>query len=177
MLLPEVINYLLSLEGFTNSPVRQGAFQTIINPFPPNTTVSFSVRPPDGTYAHLSWINVFGSEMIPNAFSGFVQQYGSRPFSGIITAKMLEYGVPHLVVVTDQQPTEISVTNNTALNQYFEAGGLFLAIASEPDLQIVIDALRRLHTSSKLEALTQESNALLSKIAGSSLTPALRGGA
>lgn len=145
MILPEIVSRLLSLENFTNAPVRQGGLQVIINPFPPNTMVTYTVRPLEGNYAQLGWITSFGSNMVPDAFTGVFQQYGSRPFSGRITQRMLDDGAPYFIMVTNTQPTELYITNTTNVNQYFETLAFFLMISSENDLQIVNSALRQMN--------------------------------
>ena len=171
MILPDIINYLLSLEGFSGAPARQGGFQVIINPFPPNTTISYAIQPAAGIYGQLGWTALFGAQMVANAFTGVIQQSGGSTFSGVITQELINDGISYLALVTRAQPTQLRVTNNTPLNQYYEMSGYYLLIPAEADLNIINKALLRLQNMGTAEKLLQEANRLLSVLAKHDGTP------
>jgi len=172
MIFPELIAYLLTLkypgseEERMNWVCYRGAFQQIIPLMPPNTTMSFKAGPLHGTYAWLHYSIRIGTDVLPNAFTGTVSQYGTTPYTGRITQRMRDDPMEFLLLVTEQQPTYMSFSNISPLAQRFEGYGDFIIIPTPQDLAVIMDALRRLHTSQESEELQRQANRLLSKLAG-----------
>ena len=161
-MLPEIVNYLLTLErpggGWL---VYRGGYQVIIPAVPPNTEVSYTVTPLNA-FAWLGWATRFGTDMVPNAFTGYIHQYGTTSYTGTLTQRIRDDAFDYFIVVTESQPTIVSVTNVTALNQRCEVIGDFLVISNEDDWELCLEALRRIYTSVKSERLAEEANRLLS---------------
>lgn len=162
-MLPNVIEYLLTQQrpggGWL---VYRGGLQVVIPVFPPGATVNYAVTPLADVYAQLGWATRFGTDMVPNSFFASCQQYGSRVFSGIVSQRVIADSIDYFIMVTDSEPTLLSITNTSPLNQYCEVIGDFLVIGSDDDYAKVLEALARLGTSSKSEALAEEANRFLS---------------
>lgn len=165
-MLPSIVEYLLSLPrpggGWL---VHRGGLQVIIPAFPPNTTITYIVTPLADAYAQLGWATRFGTTMVPNAFTGFVQQWGSRLYTGTLSQRIISDVVDYFIVVTLAEPTYLYISNASPLNQYCEVIGDFLVISSEEDYALILDALSRVYTSAKSEQLAQEANKLLTRLA------------
>ena len=176
-MLPEIINYLLTLTYPDSDPTRlqpvcyMGANQFIIPLFPPGQTLSFVGRPLHGVYAWITYSIKLSSEIVPNAFSVSVMQYGSIPYSGIATQQVLDHPYYHFVLVTAQEPYSTSMTNLSPLVQRYEVYGEYVVVPTSADMLIISDALRRLYTSKVSESLLQQAAELLGVIAGQPLVP------
>lgn len=176
-MVPDVINYLLSLKypsselGRTNWVCYRGGTQVIIPLFPPGTTINFTARPLNGVYAWFGYATRFGADMVPDAFTGTVAQYGTTPYSGTLSQINRDDPLEYFVLVTEQEPTYFSLTNISPLTQRFEILGDFIVIPSPTDLKTVMDALRRLHTSSESENLLQQAVYLLGVLSGQPQEP------
>ena len=172
MIFPEIISFLLSLKYPGSESERmnwvcyRGAGQLIIPMMPPGTTISYTAQPLHGAYAWLYYSTRVGTDVLPNAFTGTINQYGTTPFTGLITQRMRDDPFEFLLLVTEQEPIHTSLTNISPLGQRFESYGDLLVIPTPQDLAVVIDALRRLHTSKELEELQRHGNELLGKLAG-----------
>ncbi len=167
---PDIINYLLTLRypgaetGRMNLVCYRGVIQTIIPLMPPNTTVNFTFRPLQGVYAFMCWATRPGTDVVPNVFSGTIQQYGSFVWDGVVTQRAKDDPAEYFSLVTEQEPAALSITNLSPLAQRWEAIADFIVIPTPQDLVTVLDALRRLHTSQKSEELLQQANDLLRTI-------------
>jgi len=176
-MLPEIINYLLTLRHPDSDPKRLqpicylGAYQLVIPLFPPGQTMNLVGRPLHGVYAWLSYTAKASPEMVPNMFSASGTQYGTFTYSGILTQCFLLASQEHLVLITDQEPSTASVTNISPLAQRYEAYGEYVVIPTPEDMEIISDALRRLHTSKVSESLLQQAANLLGVIAGQPQEP------
>lgn len=167
MITPDIINYLLSLRypssdvGRGNSICYMGGYQLRAPLVAPGATVSLTARPLAGVFAWLGWRLMFGSDTVPNAFTGIFHQYGTTPYSGPVSGRVLEDGWQVFNFVTEQEPTYMAITNVSPITQRWEVIGLFITIPTPQDMAVVIDALRRLHTSEKTEELLQQAVNLL----------------
>lgn len=177
MIFPEVINYLLTLrypgseEGKLNWVCYRGVVQTVAPLVPPGVTLNYTFRPLYGSYAWLVWSTRCGTDVVPNAFSGTIQQYGSTPWSGIATQRGLTDPAEYFAVVTEQEPGYVSVTNLSPVVQHWEALADFIVIPTVQDLKTILDALRRLHTSTESEQLLQQAVYLLGLLSGQPQEP------
>ncbi len=177
MIVPEIISFLLSLKYPGSESERmnwvcyRGANQLIIPMMPPDTTISYTARPLHGSYAWLYYSTRMGTDILPNVFTGTVNQYGTTPYSGLITQRMRDDPLEFLLLVTEQQPIYMSVSNISPLAQRFESYGDFIVIPTQQDLAVVIDALRRLNTSKELEGLVRQANYLLGLLSGQPQEP------
>ena len=165
MIFPDIINYLLTLRypgsenGKQNWVCYHGMAQVIVPIIQPGQTINYTERPLQGVYAWIGYAIKFGSDIPPDVLTGMVQQYGSTPYSGIITQALRDNEIEGFLVVTEQEPTYLSVTNISPLAQRGETLGSFLVVPTSQDMITIFDALRRLHTS-------QETEQLLQRIAG-----------
>ncbi len=156
------IEYLLSIvKPDGGSLVAQEANQILIPVFPPNTTISYTARPIPGDYGRIFYGIRFGASMVPNAFTGYVQLWGTRYVEGTFTSTVLDTEIQGFVWVTQAQPSFVYLTNVTGLNQLFELLNLSIRVTSEEDYDTVIEALRHMATSEKAEQLALEANQLL----------------
>ena len=177
MYFPEVINYLLTLRypgsetGKTNWVCYRGGWQVIIPLVPAGTTVPYTIRPLNGVYGWLGYATRFGTDIVPNSFTASVHQYGSSPYSGLLSQRIRDDALEYFILVTEQEPTYLSVTNISPLAQRGEAFGDFLVIPSPQDLVTITDALRRLQTSSESEQLLRQAVYLLGILSGQPLEP------
>ena len=177
MIFPEIIAYLLTLKypggelERMNWVCYRGAGQLIIPMMPPGTTISYTAQPLHGSYAWLYYSTRIGTDVLPNVFTGTINQYGTTPYTGLVTQRMRDDPYEFLLLVTDQEPIYLSVTNRSPLAQRFESYGDYIVIPTPQDLKVVIDALRRMHTSEESERLQRHGNDLLSKLAGEPLEP------
>ena len=176
-MIPEIINYLLTLTYPDSDPRRlqpicyMGAYQLIIPVFPPGQTINLVGGPLHGVYAWLDFNLQFGSDMVPNVFAASGSQYGSTTYSGVLTQRFLNESHLHFVLVTDQEPSTASISNISPLAQRYDAYGEYLVISSPQDMEVISDALRRLHTSQESERLLQQADYLLGILSGQPSEP------
>ena len=164
-MLPSLIDYLLTIRRPSGGWMTyQGAVQLVIPNFPPQTTLSYTVVPLAGTYAQIAWSLRFGNDMVPDAFSGYIQQGGSKAYTGLITQRLIDYGSNVMAVVTNAEPTLAYLTNTTALVQRYETIGQFLVVNTEQDLATLLDALLHWGSTLKSEELTIQTNLLLRQL-------------
>ncbi len=177
MIIPEVINFLLTLRypgsesGRQNWVCYRSGHQTFVPVFPPNTTVKYTVTPLHGVYAWLAWASRFGDDMVPNTFTGTIVFYGTKPLSAMLTSRIRNDPFEYLTLITEQEPMEITMSNISPLAQRAEINSDYLVIPSPQDLVTIVDALRRLHTSEKSENLLQQADYLLGILANQPVEP------
>ena len=177
MIFPEVINYLLTLRYPGSESDRQNwvcyrsGYQVIIPVVPPGATIAYTVQPLHGVYAWLGWSTRFGTDMVPNVFTGTIRQYGTIPVNGVLSQRMRDDAIEYFILVTEQEPTHITVSNISPLGQRLEVLGDMIVIPTPKDLATITDALRRLHTSARSEQLQQEAAYSLSVLSGQPLEP------
>jgi len=143
-----------------------GGYQLRVPVLAPGASINYTARPLQGVFAWLGWRLMFGKETIPNAFIGTFSQYGTTPYSGPVSGRILDEGWQVFNLVTEQEPTYMSVTNISPLGQTWEVIGLFITIPTPQDMVTVSDALRRLQTSTKSEELLQQAVNLLGVLSG-----------
>jgi len=177
MIFPEIINYLLTLRYPSSAQERQnwvcyrGFIQYLVPLILPGQTIPYTVKPLHGIYAWLGYDIRFASDMVPNTFTGTISQFGSRPFSGQVTQVVRDNNIEGFVMTTEQEPMYMSVTNISPLAQRGEMIGTALMISSPQDLATILDALRRLHTSTESEQLLQQAVYLLGILSGQPQEP------
>lgn len=177
MRLPEVISYLLTLKYPGSESARAnwvcylGTSQIVIPLVPPGRNIAYTLKPLHGSFAWICFSTRFSSETVPNTFSGTISQFGSTPYSGVFTQRYRDDDLDYLAVVTEQEPVYITINNISPLNQRGESLTHMLVVTSSQDLDTVMDALRRLHTTTKAEELLQQAAYLLGKLAGQPQEP------
>lgn len=177
MLFPEIINYLLTVRypgsetGKMNWVCYRGGLQVIIPNVPAGMTIPFTIRPLHGSYAWLGYVTSFGTDIVPNTFTGSVNQYGTTPYSGVLTQRLRDDSGEYFILTTEQEPTYLSITNNSPVGQRCECIGNFLVIPTLQDMVTIADALRRLHTSEVSERLLQQAVYLLGILSGQPQEP------
>lgn len=145
--------------------------QILVPVFPPNMSAKFESRPIGGDFAQIIFAVMFGSNMVPDAFEGYVELWGTRQYSGVFTASVLALEFQGFAWVTQANPALIYITNVTGLNQIFELIWTSVRITTEDDYNVVIDILNHMATSTKSEQLAVEANQLLTTIAGGPAAP------
>lgn len=179
MYFPEVIAYLLTLRYPGAEPGKEdegwvcyrGGYQVVIPFVPAGMTVPYTVRPVDGSAAWLGYTTRFGTDMVPDSFTGTISQHGTTPYSGILTPRTRDDAFEYFILVTEREPTHLSITNVSPLAERAEVIGDFIVIPSPEDLVTVTDALRRLHTSEVSEQLLQQAAHLLGLLSGQPQVP------
>lgn len=177
MILPEIINYILTLRytgtesGRTSFVCYEGFIQVRIPMFPAGLNLVYTVRPDAGIFALLGYRRLIGTDMVPDAFSSTIHQYGARPFSGIITQISRDMEHPGFMLITERDPLVITVNNISPLSQKAEMMGHVVIIGTEYDLAEITDALRRLHTTTRSEQLLQQAVNLLGVLTGAPPQP------
>lgn len=151
--------------------VSQEATQILIPVFPPNTTLSFTAGPLAGDYGQIVYALGFGHNMVPNAFTGYVQIWGTRQITGTFTATTLLTEFQSFAWVTRAEPVLIYLTNVSGLNQVCEVANASLRIATEEDYDAVIEELKHMATSQEAEKLMREANQLLAVLTGGAPSP------
>ena len=175
--MPHIINYILTLRypGSTSDRMDwvcyRSGFQIIIPFFPPRTTINFTIEPLNGVYAWLGYALTLGSDLVPNAFSTSLTQYGTLPFTGVVTRVFEDGPIPVYIFVTAQEPSYVTITNRSSMGQRFELNGSHIVIPSPDDLKVVMEGLRRLETSRESEQLLQQAVILLGKLAKEEVKP------
>ncbi len=164
-MLTDIFTFLLTLEKSPNeSLVTLGASQTEIAAFPPNTAVTLTVTPGEGEFAYIMHYTNFDPAMVPRAFQAFGQQLGARVYDAIVNAWLTQNHVDTYIVITKQQGTLARIQNLTPLNQYYSGIVFWLVVKTAEDYQLVREALRRLHTSTRSEELATQANKLLAQL-------------
>ena len=177
MFFPDIINYLLTLRypgseiGRQNWVCYKGAVQIIVPLGRPGATASYSLRPLHGVYAWLAYLGKFGTDMVPNSLSGTISQYGTTPYSGVLSQRVRDDAFEYFILVTEQEPTYLSITNLSSLAARGEIIHEFLVIPTPQDLVTILDALRRLHTSTESEQLLRQAVYLLEVLSGKPQKP------
>ena len=176
MIFPEIVNYILTLRypgsetGKMNWVCYSGLIQTLIPIFPAGATVNFIFKPLYGHHAWLTYVSKPSMDAVPDAFSGSIMQYGSSPWSGVVTALGRE-PAEYFAFVTEQEPAYLSITNISPITQRWETIVQFIVIPSQKDMETVLDALRRLNTSRESEELLQQAAYLLGVLSGQPQEP------
>lgn len=163
--LPYVIEYLLSLERVGGGRlVYMGISQTVIPAVPPYDQFVLQVFPFETDYLDIIFASYIDTAVIPEAFYGWGQHFGSRTFEGVFTQGFIDNLIPSLVVVSQSQPALALIENLTALNQYYSGRVFFLTVSSAEDYEEILEALARIGTSAKSEQLAAEANQLLRQL-------------
>jgi len=178
MILPEVISYLLTLR-YPGSQTGRGDFvcyqhslQVAIPMIMPGQDIIYTVRPYQGVYAMIVYMRQIGTDMVPNTFVATVQQFGAVIHSNAAITQVYRDGDhPGFVLITEQEPITVIVSNISPLVQRGEMDAHFVLIPSPTDLETVTDALRRLHTSKVSEEHLQQAAHLLGVISQSASAP------
>ena len=158
MALPYVIEYLLSLRtpSGKGSLVHQGGSQTEIPIVPPNTQFVLEVFPFGSDYFDIVYASWIDPSVVPGAFYGWGSYFGSRTAEGNLITGMTTYPLDSFVFISESEPAQALIRNNTALNQYYAGVAYYISIASEGDYDLVIKALEGVGAS--------ETNRLLERL-------------
>ena len=165
--LPYPIAYIMTLQRPGGGELAYLG-ETIIraNTWPANISATYNVFPLPGNYASIYFKMGFSQMMIPDAFYVTAQQYGSRFYSANVSTLLLSYGIDYYAVVKENVPAITTVTNLTAVNQFFEEGNQLVVIRTKKDYNIIMEALDRMGTSIKSEKTQVESTRLLGLMEG-----------
>ncbi len=166
-MLPAIVEYLLSLERPGGGRlVLQGNQQITVLAFPALATVTLAAIPTN-EYMFISYKVGFDPGMVPGAFFAIGQAYGARPYDSPVYQYLTGTDVDTWLPITKNRPSYARITNLTNMPQFYSGRNWFLIIATEVDYALVQDALRRLYTSTKSEALITELTRILGLMASS----------
>lgn len=167
MQITRAIEYLLTLSRPGGGRlVGQEHTQIRIPVFPAGITLGWSAGPAQDDFAQIVAGIAIGKQMVPDAFSSYLQISGTRVIQGIIGSAGLYDEWAGFVWVTVNAPLLFSVTNRSSIDQEFEVNYASLRISSRPDYDLVLDALDHMATSSKSEELARDAVNLLTIISG-----------
>ena len=156
MALPRLMEFIETIVrpggGFATG---HGGHQTIVPFFPPARTASHSVVPGEGTYALIAYKTIFGSNMVPSAFTGTIQHAGRHYYTGTLTASVIDNGLEYYMVITYEHPLMVSITNISGLNQYFEEISEFVPVSNKETYDAIVGALDKLANKGMSELLGQ----------------------
>lgn len=154
-MLPGTIDYILSLRDATGGQVAsQAQHQVIIPNFPPLTTVNYSVAPVTPVEAIILYEFVFGEAMVPHSFDVKIRHGADTPLDVIVSGRFTREPTSVFIIVGRQQPSiNVAATNLRILTNYYELTTSYITITSVDNYNIVVDALRRMHTSTESEEL------------------------
>ncbi len=165
-MLSPTIDYILSLRDSGGGPVASHTqFQVIIPNFPPLTSINYSIMPVTGIFGYIVYELVFGEAMIPHAFDVKIRQGGDVLVDVIVSGRFTTIPISTFLFIGYRSPAiQVLPTNLRTLVNYYELTTFCLEIRSENNYNIIIDALRRMHTSIKSEQLAEQSKALLDRM-------------
>lgn len=171
-MLPSTIDYILSLRDASGGVVASlNQYQVVIPNFPPLTTINYSVLPADPVQAYILYELSFGEAMVPHSFDVKIR-HGSSYIINAIISERFSQPISTFAIIGHQQPALlVAASNLTLLTNYYELATFFISITSLDNYNIVVDALRRLHTSTRLEQLAAEATRLLALLPPSEPRP------
>ena len=177
MNVPSIITYILSLR-YPGTRAEQmnwvcynGFVQVRVPLIPPGMVINYTTRPLRGVFAWIGYSTSFGSDMVPDTFAITATQYGSVPYSAVVTQGFRDYERQGFIVITEQEPVLYSVTNISPVGQKGEVLGHIVVVPTIDNMKQIIDALERLHTSTKSEQLLQQAVYLLGLLSGQPVEP------
>jgi len=144
MSLPYVIESLLTIRRASSggSLVHQGGSQTVINQLPPYTQIVLNVFPFGNDYFDIIYSSYIDPSVVPGVFFGYGQYFGSRTYDGVITSGFMTYTLESLVFISESEPAQALIRNDTPLYQYYAGAVFYVAIATEEDFNIVLEYLK-----------------------------------
>lgn len=165
-MLPYAIEYILTLHDGARRLCYQGVSQLYIPILPPSTQLTLEAFPMNDDYCDILYHTTLSPAMVPNTLYGVGNQYGNNQYSGTLASWFVHNDIPSFVPVMASQPAYAQVKNISLMNQVYEGMVFFVSIRTVDDYMIVVDALDRMGTSSKVEALANDCKLLLSAISG-----------
>ena len=149
MYLPAAVEYLLTLRGAGGAQLVYSGVSRLTFPFVlPNQVLRFTWAGTD--YCYILYGISFSPEMVPSAFWYRCQYLGYIVFDGYLTQWDLENPVPMLIAHTQSSPALGTITNMTALNQFYDGRTFYVGIRTKDDYQAVLEALSRYAGASPL---------------------------
>ncbi len=148
MSLPYAIEYLLTIRRENGGNlVHQGASQTIINQMPPYTQIVLNVFPFGNDYFDIIYNSYVDPSVVPGVFRGYGQYFGTRAYDGILTSGFMAWPLESLVFISESEPAQALIRNETPLFQYYAGAAFYIAIASETDFRLVLEHLKGVGSS------------------------------
>lgn len=161
-MLPATIDYILSLRDPSGGTVASlNQYQIVIPNFPPLTTINYSVLPVDPLEVFILYEFSFGEAMVPHAFDVKIKHGASYILNAIVSGRFMQPVSTFALIGRAQPALNVAATNLRLLSNYFELATFMVSITSLDNYNIVVDALRRMHTSTRLEQLAEEEVKLL----------------
>ncbi len=147
MRVPDSIAYLLSLRRSSGGLlVYQGGNQTIINLFPPNTSIVLTFSLLGNDYMYIVYGFYLDPSVVPNAFYGWASYFGNKVYEGQLNTAFMTYEIESLAFVSAAEPGQFEIRNVSPLVQYYAGFVYFVAIASKEDFDTVLAALKDVGT-------------------------------
>lgn len=158
------IEYLLTLRESAKMPgIHNRVYQTAIVNFPPLTTINYSVSPTNA-YCYILYEFTFGEAMVPHSFDVKVLQAGQKILDVVISGRFTTGSIYTFISIQGGRPADFYVTNMRNLVNYYELTAFYLAIPDIEHYNAVVDALRRMHTSTKIEELAKQCRDILNSL-------------
>lgn len=153
-------------ERLGSNYVPLGSQQATIDTFPPLTSVTFVMQPPQSIYAYIFFSVLTSPSMVPGAFYFNYIAWGSTSFIGTFSSAVLAIDFTTFIPCTQTQTVRVQITNLTTAFQFFEIDFRFLVIQTQDVYRKVVATLLQRGTSSKLEADMAACRKALEKLAG-----------
>ena len=151
-MLPSTIDYILTLRDETGGQVASLAqFQVIIPNVPPLTSITYSVQPANPIQAYILYEFVFGQAMVPHSFDVKIRHANDTVLDVIVSGRFSSPTSTFVFMGRPQPSLSVIATNLRTITNYYELTTSYIAIDNASSLLIVLDALRRMHTSKELE--------------------------
>jgi hypothetical protein len=152
--LPNIIEYLLSIEDAGGRRlVQQGVSQSVAT-IPPLTQIVYDAEPWADAYYNIVFSSVFDTTMVPNSFYAYGQYSGSRASEGVVTQGLLGDRQDSFVLISKSNPARILLRNLTVLNQYYIGRVYYVRIETEEDAKLIKEKLGE--TSGNLSESAQQ---------------------
>lgn len=153
-MIPFAVEYLLTLKDNSGSPiVYTEQYQVIIPNFPPLTTLVYTVLPAAPVYRLIMYGFNFGQAMVPHSFDVKINHRGNLLFDAIVSGRYMTEDYSVFSTIGTGNPVQVTVTNLRLLVNYYELTTFCLSISNVDYYEMVVDALRRMQTSTESERL------------------------
>lgn len=146
--LPYVVEYLLTIRRpGSGNLVHQGGSQTVINQLPPYTRIVLNVFPFGNDYFDIVYASYIDPAVVPDVYHGYAQYFGTRAYDGTLSSLFMNYPFESLVFISEAEPAQALIENNTPLYQYYSGVAYYVSIRTEEDFSLVLKHLKGVGTS------------------------------
>lgn len=170
--LSRIIEHLLSIEKPGGGRLAYaGLSQYRLTAVLPSASINYRATPGPSDYAMIDYELMFSSQMVPDVFQVWIQQWGSKFFDALVTSVALGVRLQGFVLITQAQPTLTGLTNLSNLVQYYENFSTAIFLQTREDYELALKEIDKLGTSTNIENLAQECALALNILTGKASAP------